>query len=135
MKVVRPCAGCANVTAFHRVADVTDILLAADAFFMPSLNEGFGIVVTEASAAGLPIIATDLPTLREATPPEHHDLMFEPNDDVAAAAGIRRVLDDPELGRRLGDAAREWATRFTIDASVRDLLSYYAVDAQPAQRA
>lgn len=124
-----------NVTAFTSLTDITDILLAADAFFMPSLNEGFGIVVTEASAAGLPIIATDLPTLREATPPEHHDLMFEPNDDVAAATGIRRVLEDAALARRLGEAAREWATRFTIDASVRDLLSYYAVDSHPAQRA
>lgn len=123
-----------NVTAFTALADVTDILLAADAFFMPSVNEGFGIVVTEASAAGLPIIATDLPTLREATPPEHHGLMFAPNDDGAAAAGIRRVLDDPALSLRLGESARRWATRFTIDASVQDLLSYYAVDAEAAQR-
>lgn len=59
----------------------------------------------EAAAAGLPIVATDLPALRESTPQSHHAYMYPPDDDAAAVANLRSVLADPALRSDLAQTA------------------------------
>jgi glycosyltransferase involved in cell wall biosynthesis len=105
--------------------DVSDLLLASDLFFFPSLEEGFGIVAVEAAAAGLPIVATDLPTIREACPPSHHAFMFPPDDDDRAVASIQAILGDLALQECLSATARQWAPKFSIAHSVAELAAVY----------
>lgn len=114
-----------DITCLIGLPDITDLLLASDLFFFPSLEEGFGVVAIEAAAAGLPVVAADLPTIREACAPSHRELMFPPDDDETASMNIRKILDDPALWEQLSADARPWASRFSIEQSVDKLTSVY----------
>ncbi len=117
--------GRSDVSLLIGLDDISELLMASDLFFFPSLEEGFGMVAAEAAAAGLPIVATDLPTIREACPPGHHRFMFCPNDDEAAAAHIETILNDAELRTELVKEAREWVQRYSFRNTLDQLVSIY----------
>ncbi len=83
---------------------------AADALILASSVETYGMVVTEALARGLPVLATDVGGVSEAlgvTPDGLRPGLVVPPGDIAALAGsLRRWLCDPALRRRLRDTAR-----------------------------
>jgi glycosyltransferase involved in cell wall biosynthesis len=54
-----------RVRFFGSVLDISPILRAADVFLMPSTHEGFGVAACEAMGAGLPVILSDVPGLRD----------------------------------------------------------------------
>lgn len=114
-----------DVSIITGIDDISELLKAANLFFFPSLEEGFGVVAIEAAAAGLPIIATDLPTIREACAPSHHAFMFPPNDDEIARTNILKVLNDEGLRKKLSEDAKQWAANFSIIKSVDKLASIY----------
>ncbi len=78
----------------------------ADIFVMPSLFEGYGMVLAEALARGLPIVVTTGGAAAE-TVPDDAALKVPPADADALAAALRRLLPDRPLQDRLSDAA--WA--------------------------
>lgn len=116
-----------NTTILLGLPDVSVALHASDAFFFPSLREGFGIVALEAAAAGLPVIASDLDTIREACAPACRPLMFPPNDDAAATASILRLYRDRDLLDTLGAASRQWAENFNVQVSAKALFRHYGL--------
>jgi glycosyltransferase involved in cell wall biosynthesis len=65
------------------------------------------VALLEAMAAGLPIVATDNPGNRDVVTDGEHALLAGAKDAGAVAAAIGRLLDQPELGSRLGAAARD----------------------------
>ena len=74
--------------------DVPDLLAESDVFCFPSRYEGLGLAAVEAAAAGVPIIASDLPPLRELFGPD--DVRFVAAGDVPAwSHAVAAVLDDP----------------------------------------
>jgi glycosyltransferase involved in cell wall biosynthesis len=77
---------------------------AADALLMPSLYEGYGMVLAEAMARGLPIVCTT-GGAAASTVPDAAAIKVPPGDVAALSEAVRRVLDDPPLRRRLSDAA------------------------------
>src|SRR6266480_1661648 len=80
---------------------------AADAFVAPATGrESFGYILVEAMAAGLPVVASDIPGYREVVGDGHDALLVPPGDPGALAEGLRKVLTDAELARRLGEAGR-----------------------------
>lgn len=82
--------------------------------------------VYEYMAAGLPIVASRIGALVDLLEPDC-GLLCEPGDPVALASALRRLRDDPELGRRLGDRAREKAlAHATWDRTVDRLLEILA---------
>jgi glycosyltransferase-like protein len=98
-------------------ADLGAWYRAADAFAFPSVKEGFGLVVLEALAAGLPVVATDIPVFAEYLEDGHSALLVPPGDSAALAAALGRLARDPALRRRLADGGRPLVDRFTWAAS------------------
>ncbi|HVL85982.1 MAG TPA: MSMEG_0565 family glycosyltransferase [Pseudonocardia sp.] len=90
---------------------------AADALAFPSVKEGWGLVVLEAMAAGLPVVASDLPVFREYLVDGGSALLPRAGDEESLAAAMRRVVTEPELRERLRAGAAGVLPRFTWDAS------------------
>lgn len=107
------------------MTDISELMLASDLFLFPSLHEGFGIVAVEAAAAGLPIVATNLPTIREACPPGHHSYMFPPDDDDTACGNILEILNNDAIQKSLSIEAKKWVEIRSILVSVRELMAIY----------
>jgi glycosyltransferase involved in cell wall biosynthesis len=100
---------------------------------MPSLAEGFGLPVLEAMSAGLPVIASDLPAIREVA--GEAALLFAPGDRDALAEGMRRLQTDDELRDRLRHAGPERARSFSWEATATATLRAYeaAIEGVPGQ--
>ncbi len=84
------------------------MLYAADLFVLPSTNhaEAFGIVLVEAMACGLPLITTELGTGTSfVNQHEQTGLVVPPNDALAMATAINRLLGDETLRQRMAAAA------------------------------
>ena len=88
-------------------------LAACEVFVSPAVGqESFGIALVEAMAAGVAVVATDIPGYREVVSDGVDGLLVPPRDPEALAAGLVRVLTEPGLASRLGEAGRERAHSF-----------------------
>ncbi len=95
--------------------DVGDLLAAAQVYAMPSLSEGLPLALLEAMHAGTAIVASGVGGIPEAVTAGREAFLVPPGDDEAMAAGLRAVLGDPGLRRRLSAAARVRAReRFSV---------------------
>lgn len=102
--------------------DVPELLAGADVFLSSSTYEGFGIAALEAMATGLPVVAPDLPGLREVV--GNAGSLYPPGDTDEAA----RHLTDLRVDTVRSEAAarsRATAERFSIDQTVDAYLSVY----------
>jgi glycosyltransferase involved in cell wall biosynthesis len=116
-----------QVTFTGRRSDIPAILGAADVSVMPSLNEALSNVLLESMAAGAPVVATRVGGTPEALVDGDTGLLVPPGEAGALAAGVSRLLDDRELARRLGCAARRLiAERFSVERMVRATEDLYA---------
>jgi glycosyltransferase involved in cell wall biosynthesis len=109
--------------------DLPKFLSLANVFVLPSQNrlEGFGLVVAEAMAAGLPVVIADMPGVREVIEPGREGLLVEPLLAQDLATKVSSLLDNPELARRMGAAGRRRAEeRYSPPTVARQLLSLYA---------
>jgi glycosyltransferase involved in cell wall biosynthesis len=104
--------------------DVPALLAAADVVVLASLHEGLSNSLLEAMAAGKPVVATDVGGNREAL--GGTGLLVPPSDASQLAAAIERLLRNPGLARRAGEAARERARDlFPVDAMIDRHLELY----------
>lgn len=108
------------------VANVSDYLLAADIFILPTSTEGMSNALLEAMAAGNAIITTDIEANREVVSNEVTALLVPPKDAEALSEAISRVLGSRDLGCRLGERARKQAARrHSVGAMVDAYLDVY----------
>ncbi len=98
----------ARITLAGAVTDdeLAALYAAADVFVMPSLYEGYGMVLAEAMARGLPIVTTTGGAAAE-TVPEGAAIKVPPGDAAALASGISRLIGNPRLRQTLSDRAWE----------------------------
>jgi glycosyltransferase involved in cell wall biosynthesis/ribosomal protein S18 acetylase RimI-like enzyme len=89
--------------------DVRDLLAVMDVFVLASWREGMPRSAIEAAALGRPLVLTDIRGCREVARHEREGLLVPPRDPEALAAAVLRLAGDPDLRRRLGEAARERA--------------------------
>lgn len=89
--------------------DTPRLLAASDLLVFPALRDHFARPVLEAGAAGLPVVGSRLPTLEEQVVDGRTGYLVPPGDDAALASAIARVLRDPALARRMGEAGRALA--------------------------
>jgi glycosyltransferase involved in cell wall biosynthesis len=118
-------AGRSNFSIFVNTPDISPLLRCADLFLFPSSEEGFGTVAIEAAAAGLPVVATELPAVREACAPSHRNFMFAAGDDLTAALNIQAILADRGLHRQLRNDAIQWAKQFSIEPVAEQVAEIY----------
>ncbi len=85
------------------------LLAALDVVVLASYSEGIPRVLMEAAAMGRPVVATDVRGTREVVVDGRTGYLVPPKDAPALAEGIRRVLEDPEGAREMGQAARRHA--------------------------
>ena len=115
-------------------AALDDAYAAADLLVLASHNETYGMVVTEALARGVPVLATDVGGVPEAL--GHGGLLVPPGDPEAFGAALRRWLEDADLRDALRLAARQ--RRATLPgwehtaAAVADVLMPAAMPAEAA---
>ena len=108
-------------------ADIPPYLAACDLYLGTSVGgESFGIVLVEAMAAGLPVVASRVAGYTEVVRDEVEALLVPPGDPPALAAAAARVLDEPELARRLRSAGRERARSYDWSEVVTALEEVYA---------
>ncbi|MBN1966571.1 MAG: glycosyltransferase family 4 protein [Anaerolineae bacterium] len=106
--------------------DIPQVMAALDVFLMPSLWEGFGLVLLEAMAQGLPVVGSAVSAIPEIVVEGETGLLCPPMDAVTLAACIARVLDDADLRQRLGAAGRaRLEATFTVDRMVDATLALY----------
>lgn len=99
---------------------------ACDVFCAPATGrESFGIVLVEALAAGLPVVASDIPGYREVVRDGVDGLLTPPRDSRAVAAAVARILEDADLSKRLSEAGRETANRYSWDTVAGEIEAVY----------
>lgn len=106
--------------------DVQELLQAADLFVLPSHEEGMSLSLLEAMAAGLPVVATDIPGNRTLVEPGVHGVLTPPRDVAKLARAILDVWERPAWGAALGQAARQRVSaNFSLEASVAKHLEFF----------
>ena len=103
--------------------DVDVLLQGLDLFVMSSVSEGYSIALLEASAAGLPIVATDVGGNGEIVRNAISGRLVPASDPVALAEAMVSILDDRELAGRMGSAGRAWVLEC---GSFRSMAERYA---------
>jgi glycosyltransferase involved in cell wall biosynthesis len=113
---------CERVTFTGQVADPSPYLRAMDVFVSTSVREPFGLVLLEAMAVGLPIVASDSGGPSEIIESGRSGILVaEPTEEPFATA-IESLVVDPELRSRFGEAGRERFRRsFTAERMAREL--------------
>ena len=106
--------------------DVDQIIPHLTALWMPSDQEGLPNAVLEAMAAGVPVIATDLPAHRELIVPDETGILIAVGDRAKLAGKTAKLVDEPELAQRLGAAGQQRAREhFSVEAMVQEFAKLY----------
>jgi glycosyltransferase involved in cell wall biosynthesis len=106
--------------------DLPRILPCLDLLVHPALMEGLGVSLLQAASAGVPIVASRAGGIPEAVRDGLNGLLVPPGDVAALGEAIGRVLGDPALARRLGEAGRDLVAReFSVDGMVEGNLRVY----------
>jgi glycosyltransferase involved in cell wall biosynthesis len=116
-----------HVALLGKRTDVADLMAACDAFVFPSLFEGLGVALLEASYAGCACIATNTGPIPEIITDGSTGLLVPAMDSEALARAMLAIARDRSLAAKLGAAASENARRrFRLTDKVNELEAFYA---------
>ena len=111
--------------AGHR-SDVADLLPHADVFWIGSEYEGQSNSVIEAMQAGVPVVASDIAGNRDLVLPGETGFIVDLGDTADFARQTHKLLEDPELARRMGEAAKQRiANEFSVEKMVNAYVKLY----------
>lgn len=101
-------------------------MVAADLLCLPSYREGFGLVLLEAAAAGIPAVGSRIYGITDAVIESETGLLFKAGDVDDLSANLGRLVEDPELRARLGENGMARVKRdFSKELVISSLLQYY----------
>jgi glycosyltransferase involved in cell wall biosynthesis len=102
--------------------DVPDLMRSIDVLVVPSLNEGFGRVILEANAAGVPAVGADAAGIPEVIQDGITGALVPPRDPAAMASAVLRLLDDVDLRDRMKQTLPEFVRQnFSPEAKIAQL--------------
>ena len=111
-----------SVTFLGPVRDVASLLKRSALFVLPSLSEGISLTLLEAMASGLPVVATNVGGNPEVVAEGETGLLVPARSPARLAEAMTRLLRDPLLAKRMGDAGRR---RVETDFDVRSMVASY----------
>jgi glycosyltransferase involved in cell wall biosynthesis len=103
--------------------DLPLFMNGAELFVFPSLYEGFGLPVLEAMSCGTPVISSNCSSIPEIV--EDAGVLVDPDDPLALAEQIIRLLKNPEERERLSELGLQQAARFSWRKTARQTLAVY----------
>lgn len=107
--------------------DVPALMKGADVFVHPSTREGFGLVVAEAHAAGLPVVATDVGGVSEIVRDGVSGYLVRPGDADGMTRALSSLLADRDLQIKMGSRGQEWVQDlFSIEHCIMRYEALYA---------
>ncbi len=120
--------GIRDVEFLGRVSDdeKARYFASADIFCAPATGqESFGIVLLEAMAAGVPIVASDIHGYKQVVQRGVQGLLVEPRNARALAAALYTLATDADLRHRMGDAGRARAPEYSWDRVTERVIEFY----------
>ena len=85
--------------------NIPEMLSLFDIFCLPSFSEGLPVSLLEAMAAGVPVIGSRVNGITEVITDQETGLLFPSDDDTSLACQLKRLMESPELSKRLADKA------------------------------
>ncbi|HTG09242.1 MAG TPA: glycosyltransferase [Candidatus Eisenbacteria bacterium] len=108
------------------IPDAARVLPLVDLYLTASRREGLPTALLEAMACGVPVLATEVPGHVDAVEPEITGRLVPPDDVAGLAAAAARLLRDPALRARMGQAGRERVERhFTRARMLAEIAALY----------
>ena len=115
-----------NVVFLGHREDTDELLQALDIFVLPSLSEGIPMALLEAMAASRAIVASRVGGIPEIVDDGSEGFLVEPMDVDGLAASCRRLIESPDVARRMGEQARKRVERdFSATAMADRVTSVY----------
>lgn len=111
------------VTPFVSRADLVALFNSADLFVYPSRYEGFGMPPAQALAVGIPVVASNIPPIREVV--NEYGILVDPDSSEAWADAIGRILDSPASAQRMVADGQIYAENFSWARIARDYAAVY----------
>jgi len=99
---------------------------SADIFVFPSAIESFGLVVVEAMAAGLPVVASRVGGVRDVIEEGKTGFTFDVGDVQALVEGVRQIAANQDQMHEMGRAARAFAETQSWPAMMEEVVTHYA---------
>ena len=115
-----------NVIFLGYCENVANSLSIFDIKVLPSLREGFGLVIVEAMTMGKPVIATNVGGVNEILKDGETGLLVPPKNPKAIAEKIKYLLNNENIARSMGIKAIEESKKYSITLHVRKLESLYS---------
>jgi glycosyltransferase involved in cell wall biosynthesis len=103
--------------------EIRALMAASTALVLPSLEEGFGLPVVEAMAAGLPVVCSQGSALEEVA--GGAALLVNPLDTRSIADALEKIHNDPALAQKLKTAGLEQSAKFNWDTAAQKTLDFY----------
>jgi glycosyltransferase involved in cell wall biosynthesis len=118
--------GQVHFLGFVDPSEMSSQYATADLFALPSRMESFPLVLLEAMAGGLPVVATDVGGIPELVAHGETGLLVPPNDPDALADAINDLLDDPQTMERMGERGRQLVSdQYTWDRVAERIAGYF----------
>ena len=103
--------------------NIPELMALTDIFVLPSVDEGFGLAVIEAMAAGKPVVASNSGGIKEIITDGRSGILIPPGDYGALAKAVINLIDDPAKARRIGIFARKTAEKkFNIKCCIKNFI-------------
>lgn len=114
--------------------DVYDLLKSSDIFCFPSTREGMPLALMEAMAAGLPAVASKIRGNWDLIVPDKGGFLYPANDSGGFADGIKKLLNNFALQRKMGNYNKEHIRKYDIKIIKESLSEIYFPDESNPQK-
>ena len=105
--------------------EIPKLYHAADSLLFSSVKEGWGLVVLEAMASGLPVLTSDIPVFKEYLQHRKNAIMVNAEDESSIESGIVNLAKDVELQQRLSSSGPKTAKLYSWERTAKEHLEYY----------